>query len=74
MEYDEDRKHDPAFKAVDEGGGGYAEGFEQSEDMLIQEAEDAEHTDALEGFPDEGEGEPDEDKYGEADEIVGEDY
>jgi len=29
---------DPAFEAVEEGGGGYAEGFEQAEEELIEGA------------------------------------
>ena len=33
---DEDRAPDPAFAAVDEAGGGVAEGFEQSERELIE--------------------------------------
>jgi hypothetical protein len=66
MESHEDRSNDPAFRAVDEAGGGEAEGFEQSEDLLIEYAENAEHDDALEGFPDEEEESGAE--YGEADE------
>lgn len=38
METDEDRKNDPAFEAVDEAGGGVAEGFEQAEEDLIENA------------------------------------
>jgi hypothetical protein len=68
METHEDRSHDPAWQAVDEGGGGEAEGFEQSEDLLIEEAENAEHTTALDGFPEEAEDQPCRASYGEADE------
>ena len=32
-------ERDPAFRAVEEAGGGYAEGFEQSEGLLIEHAE-----------------------------------
>jgi hypothetical protein len=68
METPEERRNDPAWQAVDEAGGGEQEGFEQSEELLIENAENAEHTTALDGFPDEGEGRPDPDTYGEADE------
>lgn len=69
MESTEDRKNDPAFDAVDEAGGGESEGFEQSEELLRENAENAEHTTALEGFPEEREAEPEEEQYGEADEA-----
>jgi hypothetical protein len=67
METHEDRHNDPAWQAVDEAGGGEAEGFEQSEDLLIENAENAEHTPALDGFPEELEDQPDRASYGEAD-------
>ena len=67
MESREDRRNDPAFEAVDEAGGGEAEGFEQAEELMQEEAENAEHTSALDGFPEERESEPDEEQYGEAD-------
>jgi hypothetical protein len=70
MDSDEDRKWDPAFQAVDEAGGGEQDGFEQSEELLRENAEHGEHTSALDGFPEEREGEPDPSKYGDADEIV----
>ena len=73
METHEDRSNDPAWQAVDEAGGGEAEGFEQAEDLLIEEAENAEHTIALDGFPEEREDYPDRASYGEADEETGED-
>jgi hypothetical protein len=69
METHEDRRNDPAWQAVDEAGGGEQEGFEQSEDLLIENAEHGEHTTALDGFPEEAE----EDRsvaYGDADEEV----
>ncbi|MBA2506494.1 MAG: hypothetical protein H0V29_11210 [Thermoleophilaceae bacterium] len=37
-----ERKDDPAFEAVEEAGGGEAEGFEQAEADLIENAENAE--------------------------------
>jgi hypothetical protein len=36
---DERWDRDPAFRAVEEAGGGYAEGFEQSEGLLLEHAE-----------------------------------
>ena len=68
METHEDRHNDPAWQAVDEAGGGEAEGFEQSEDLLIENAENAEHTTALDGFPEEREEDPERPSYGDADE------
>jgi hypothetical protein len=73
METPEDRQNDPAFDAVDEGGGGEAEGFEQSEELLRENAENAEHTTALDGFPEETEDEPDRASYGDADEETKQD-
>jgi hypothetical protein len=70
METHEDRSNDPAWQAVDEAGGGEQDGFEQAEDMLIEEAENAEHTIALDGFPEEAEDYPDRQSYGAADEEV----
>ena len=68
METPEERRNDPRWQAVDEGGGGEAEGFEQSEELLRDNAEHAEHTTALDGFPEEREDEPGRASYGEADE------
>ena len=68
METHEDRENDPAFKAVDEAGGGEQEGFEQSEELLIENAENAEHSTAYGGFPEEREDEPGRASYGDADE------
>jgi hypothetical protein len=68
METPEDRENDPAFQAVDEAGGGEAEGFEQSEELLRENAEHGEHTTALDGFPEETEDEPGRASYGDADE------
>ena len=73
METPEERQSDPAFQAVDEAGGGEQEGFEQSEDLLRENAEHGEHTTALDGFPEEREEEPDRASYGDADEELKED-
>ena len=70
METWEERRNDPAWQAVDEAGGGEQEGFEQAEELLIENAENAEHTTALDGFPDEREDEPGRASYGDADEVV----
>ena len=68
METPEERRNDPAWQAVDEAGGGEQEGFEQSEELLIENAENAEHSPALDGFPEEIEEQPDRASYGDADE------
>ena len=47
METPEERANDPAWQAVDEAGGGEQEGFEQSEELLRENAENAEHSTAL---------------------------
>ena len=67
METPEERANDPAWQAVDEAGGCEQEGFEQSEELLIENAENAEHSSALDGFPEEREEQPDRQSYGEAD-------
>ena len=58
---------DPAQRAVEEGGGGYAEGFEQAEAELVENAEHGE------GGHDRGAPEPESDRsgaaYGDADNI-----
>jgi hypothetical protein len=69
MEHNEDRENDPAFDAVDEAGGGEQEGFEQSEELLRENAEHGEHTSALSGFPEEREEDPDRPAYGDADQV-----
>ena len=51
---------DPAQRAVEEGGGGYAEGFEQAEADLIENAEHGE------GGHDRGVPEPESDRSGAA--------
>jgi hypothetical protein len=68
METPEERRNDPRWQAVDEAGGGEQEGFEQSEELLIENAEHGEHTTALDGFPEEREEQPDRQAYGDADE------
>ncbi|HEX4719575.1 MAG TPA: hypothetical protein VH300_13665 [Thermoleophilaceae bacterium] len=68
METPEERANDPAWQAVDEAGGGEQEGFEQSEELLIENAEHGEHSTALDGFPEEREDEPGRATYGDADE------
>jgi hypothetical protein len=73
METPEERRNDPAWQAVDEAGGGEQEGFEQSEEQLIENAENAQHSPALDGFPDEREEQPDRASYGEGDEESKED-
>jgi len=70
METHEDRSNDPAFQAVDEAGGGESEGFEQAEDLLIENAENAEHDDLLDGIDEQREEGFDEPAYGEADEAA----
>ena len=69
METPEERKNDPAWQAVDEAGGGEQEGFEQSEELLRENAENAEHTTNIEGW-DEAESDRAGAEYGDADEIV----
>ena len=73
METPEERRNDPAWQAVDEAGGGEQDGFEQAEEMLIENAENAEHSAAYDGFPEEREEQPDRASYGEADEELKED-
>ena len=70
METPEERQNDPAWQPVDEAGGGEQEGFEQSEEMLRENAEHGEHTPALDGFPEEREQDLAGGEHGDADEIV----
>jgi hypothetical protein len=69
MESPEERQNDPAWQAVDEAGGGEQEGFEQSEELLRENAEHGEHTANLDGW-DEAESDRAGAEYGDADEIV----
>lgn len=65
-----DEPLDPAMVPVIEGGGGVAEGFEQSEALLVDHASDG-PTDGTERILDDAfdpEAEPDRGVYGEADE------
>jgi hypothetical protein len=69
-----ERRDDPAFQPGDEAGGGEAEGFEQAEEQLIENAEYS----SGEGIPrleelSEVEAEPDPATYGEADQEIKED-
>lgn len=66
----DDPRPDPAFEAVIEGGGGVAEGYEQSEASLVDHAEgpDARATDHIledAAAPEE----PHQGEYGEADHV-----
>jgi hypothetical protein len=70
MESPEERRHDPAWQAVDEAGGGEQEGFEQSEELLREYAENAEHDQNLGGFTGEAESDLSGAEYGDADEEV----
>jgi hypothetical protein len=70
MESPEERKWDPAWQAVDEAGGGEQDGFEQAEELLRENAENAEHDDMLDGFPAEAESDLSGAEYGDADEEV----
>lgn len=62
---------DPEDRAVLEGGGGYAEGFEQSEEALIRQAshEDAPTSPTADAFSPEVETDRSTAEYGEGDEI-----
>jgi hypothetical protein len=64
-----ERRDDEAFRAVEEAGGGEAEGFEQAEEQLIENAENAtgEGIPRLEELSEEEASEPDPSVYGEAD-------
>ena len=55
-------------RPVREAGGGEAEGFEETEELLEENAEHAERTTALDGFPEEAESDLSDAEYGEADE------
>lgn len=64
-----DEPFDPAFQAVIEAGGGVAEGFEQSEAQLVDNASEGELGGLHQVLRDQGavETDPDEGVYGEAD-------
>jgi hypothetical protein len=70
MTRDPFRKREEAMRPVREAGGGEAEGFEEAEEMLEEQAEDAEHTTALDGFPEEVESDRSGAEYGEPDEPI----
>jgi hypothetical protein len=71
-----DRERDEAFRAVEEGGGGEAEGFEQAEALLIEHATEWQQStpqvDAEETDEDERAFET-RDNYGEVDETAEQD-
>jgi hypothetical protein len=64
-----DEPENPAFRAVIEAGGGVAEGFEQSEAMLVDNASEGELAGWHQVLRDQGRPEPDPERavYGEAD-------
>ena len=62
-----DEDLDPAERPVVEGGGGVAEGFEQAEEQLIENAGHGEGNPAADAFPPEPE--QDHAAHGEADEV-----
>lgn len=72
--YGDDEPIDPAYEAVIEAGGGVAEGFEQSEALLVEHATDSEGStrDILFDEIEEDGDDIDDDVYGEADDVVGE--
>lgn len=71
MDTPEENMNDPAMQPVYEAGGGEQEGFEQSEELLRENAEHGEHSSALEeGFSGERESDLSGAEYGDADEIV----
>jgi hypothetical protein len=60
----------PEMEPVYEAGGGEAEGFEQAERDLVENAEHGEHSDALEeGITEDPESQRETAEYGEADEA-----
>jgi hypothetical protein len=64
--------NDPAWKAVEEAGGGESEGFEQAEQELIEHAEhgDPAPDPGTEAFPPEEESDRETAEAGEADDVV----
>lgn len=67
----DDPSTDPAMQAVEEGGGGVSEGFEQSERDLIQNAEGERDDDPLRNpFNAEVEQKESDAEYGEADHVI----
>lgn len=61
----------PEMEPVYEAGGGEAEGFEQSERELVENAEHGEHSDALEeGIPEDPESQRETAEHGEPDEAA----
>jgi hypothetical protein len=70
MSWDREIKKEEERRPLEEAGEGEAEGFEQAEKLLEENAEHAEHSPALdEGFPGEVEADESGAEYGEPDEI-----
>jgi hypothetical protein len=70
MTEDRELRKQEERRPVEEAGGGEAEGFEQAEELLRENAENAEHDDLLEeGFPGEVEADESDAEYGEPDEA-----
>lgn len=62
-------EHDPAERAAREGGGGEAEGFEDAEDQLIENAGHGEGNPLPDAFSGETESDRSGAEYGEPDEV-----
>jgi hypothetical protein len=70
MTEDRELRKREEMRPLEEAGQGEAEGFEQAEELLQENAENAEHSDFLEeGFPGEVESDESDAAYGEADEV-----
>jgi hypothetical protein len=70
MTEDRELRKQEERRPVEEAGGGESEGFEQAEELLEENAENAEHSDLLEeGFPPETESDESDAAYGEPDRI-----
>ena len=67
---DPDEKNDPAMQPVEEAGGGVAEGFEQAEEDLIENAShgDGAGNPEVDAIDEDAEAERSTAEYGEADE------
>jgi hypothetical protein len=70
MTEDRELRKREEMRPLEEAGEGEAEGFEQAEEELIENAENAEHDEFLEeGFPPETESDESDAAYGEPDRI-----
>lgn len=70
--YGDGTEYDPAEQAVIEGGGGVAEGFEQSEEQLVRNATDSEGSTRRiteDAFEEDAGADEVEDRFGEADDA-----